>query len=621
MSNDDFFLNMFNALSNEDFEEIPVEIEEFVTSENFLKLPPLSEYQYTMIKAGSQIYKYETLVSLYGEEKAAKRWKETFNEIILQLGKGSGKDYTSTIACAYIVYLLLCLKDPSAYYGKPSDDSIDILNIAVNSDQAKNVFFKNFKKRIEKCPWFAGKFTPTAVSIEFIKSVNVYSGHSEREAFEGLNLFAAVLDEISAFGLESKTGNVHANTAQATYDMYRASVDSRFADFGKLFLLSFPRYKGDYIQMKYENNDKDLGPLGAVLEKEVIIRTHTFKIVPDLPDGYEGNEFTIEWEEDHITKYRDPGVFALKRPTWEVNPTVRIDSPAMIRQFKNNLADALGRFACMPSDSTDDAFFKNKEAIVNSFVKRNGVDNNGVFLDDFRPEPNTKYFVHVDLSKVHDRCAVAMAHVDSWVKTDIGDHYSETYPIVHVDSVRWWKPSHDKPMDYKEVVDHIVALKGRGFNLKLVTFDRWNSNDTMNLLNTYHISTDTLSVANKHYDDFLSVMYDKRLIGPNITELVEELRQLRYIKDKIDHPRTGFKDLSDAVCGAIFDAVEGTPKPVNEEVEALTYAQLRAKLRREQGEAAEIAEAISQRAGEVINPPRRNKPEWLNEYLATAKLV
>jgi len=617
----DFFLDVFNALSDEDFEEIPVEIEEFVTSEKFLKLPPLSDHQYTMIKAGSQIYKYETLLALYGEEKANKRWKETHNEIILQLGKGSGKDYTSTIVCTYIVYLLLCLKDPSAYYGKPSDDTIDIVNVAVNADQAKNVFFANFVKRIRSCPWFAGKYNDTQISIEFIKSVRVFSGHSQREAFEGLNLFLAVLDEISAFDLESTSGNIKAATAQATYDMYKQSVNSRFPDFGKVYLLSFPRFKGDYIQMKYENDDEDLGPLGAVVEKEVIIRTHHFKLDPDLPDGTEGNEFDIEWEEDHILRYRYPGVFALKRPSWEVNPTIKIDSPAMVIAFHSNKADALGRFACMPSDSVDAAFFKNKQAIEDSFVAPNGVDNDGVFLDDFRPKPDTKYFVHVDLAKVHDRCAVALAHVDSWVNVKVGEHYSEMYPIVRVDAVRWWKPSHDKPMDYKDVSDYIISLKQRGFDLKLVTFDRWNSNDTMNLLGTYHIKTDLLSVANKHYDDFLSVMYDKRLVGPRIPELVEELRMLRYVKDKVDHPRAGFKDLSDAVCGAIFDAVAHTPKPVNQEVEALTYAQLRAKLRQEQAEQAEMDSAVPDRPGEVIRPPKAQKPDWLEDYLARATML
>lgn len=611
---DNFFNDIFNALSGEEFEERPVMIEEFVTSEEYLNLPPLSEYQYQMIRHGSQIYRYETLVALYGEDVADKRWKETCNEIILQLGKGSGKDYTSTIVCAYVVYLLLCLKDPAKYYGKPPGDTIDIINIAVNADQAKNVFFSNFAKRIKDCPWFYGKYEIKTNSIEFTKGVRAFSGHSQREAFEGLNLFLAVLDEISAFAMESNTGNERADTADATYKMYRASVDSRFPDFGKVYLLSFPRFKKDYIQIRYEGDPEADPPIkGAVAEKEVIMRKHKFKLDPNLPEGTEGNEFEIEWEEDHILRYNYPRMFALKRPTWEVNPIVDIDSPAMVRQFHENLADALGRFACMPSDNVDTAFFKNKESIENSFVAHNGVDDRGVFWEGFKPKPDTKYFAHVDLSKVHDRCAIAVAHVEKWINIKVGDHYSEFYPVVHVDAVRWWKPSKDKPMDYKEVEKFILDVKRRGINLKLVTFDRWNSNDTMNTLKQYHINTDLLSVANKHYDDFLNVMYDNRLVGPKIPELIEELRMLRYIKDKVDHPRSGYKDLSDAVCGAIFNAVSHTTKPANEEVEVLSYQDI---IKRR---AAEEAERKMLNDG-VIRAPKRDMPTNLQEYLSSAKL-
>lgn len=612
----DFFDDVFNALSGEDFEERPVEIEEFVTSEDYLNLPPLSHYQYQMIRAGSQIYRYETLVALYGEEKADKRWKETCTEVVLQLGKGSGKDYTSTIVCAYVVYLLLCLKDPAKYYGKPSGDTIDIVNIAVNADQARNVFFANFVKRIKSCRWFEGKYDIKATSIEFDKAIRAFSGHSEREAFEGLNLFLAVLDEISAFELESKTGNERANTADATYQMYRASVDSRFPDFGKVLLLSFPRFEKDYIQLRYEGDpDADPPVIGAVAEKEVIMRKHTFKIDPDLPDGTEGNEFDIEWEEDHIIRYTAPRLFALRRPTWEVNPTVDINSPAMVRQFRTNKADALGRFACMPSDNVDSSFFKNKEAIKRAFSATNGVDNDGVFRSDFRPKPGVRYYMHVDLSKVHDRCAVAMAHVEKWVSVQVGNT-QETYPVVRVDAVRWWKPSKEEPMDYKAVTDYILNVKRRGFDIRLVTFDRWQSNDVMNFLNDHHIKTELLSVANKHYDDFLTTMYDDRLIGPAIPELLDELRLLRYIKDKVDHPRAGYKDLSDAVCGAIFNAIDHTPKQRDTEVEVKTYADI-IKQRREEEEARR--EAMS--ANGVIVAPKRQIPPELDEWLSGARLL
>ena len=244
--------NVFlDALEGDEFSEKPASLEDFVTSKDYLGLPPLSQYQYQMIRASTQIYKRETLHKIYGEEEGEKIWKQTCSEVILQLGKGSGKDYTSTIACAYMVHLLLCLSDPARYYGKPPGDAIDIINIAINAIQANRVFFKGFNQRIEKSPWFQGKYIAKANMVEFDKSVTVHSGHSEREAWEGYNVLVVILDEISGIELESTSGHDQAKTASAIYKMYRASVNSRFPDFGKVILLSFPRFKNDYIQQRY----------------------------------------------------------------------------------------------------------------------------------------------------------------------------------------------------------------------------------------------------------------------------------------------------------------------------------------------------------------------------------
>lgn len=139
------FSDIIDILDNEEFEERPVDLRTFVTNPAYLGLPPLSEYQYSLIEKSSQIYKESTLIKLFGEDEGTRIFKQTANEVIAQLGKGSGKDYCSTIATAYIVYLLLCLKDPASYYGKPPGDAIDILNIAINAQQANNVFLKDLK--------------------------------------------------------------------------------------------------------------------------------------------------------------------------------------------------------------------------------------------------------------------------------------------------------------------------------------------------------------------------------------------------------------------------------------------------------------------------------------------
>ncbi len=554
------FDDLIDILDGEEFEEKPVDLRTFVNDPNYLGLPPLSEHQYTLIEKSSQIYKEATLIKLFGEQEGKVRFKQTANEVVAQLGKGSGKDYCSTIAVAYIVYLLLCLKDPATYYGKPPGDSIDIINIAINSQQASNVFFKGFKTRIEKSPWFTGKYTDKASEIKFDKAITVHSGHSEREAWEGYNVIVVILDEISGFAIENTTGHEQAKTGAAIYDMYRASVDSRFPDFGKVILLSFPRYKNDYIQQRYD---------AVVAEKQTIIRDHRFKMYEELPDGTEGNEFTVEWEEDNIISYKIPRVFALKRPTWEINPVRKIDDFKVA--FFTNPTDALSRFACMPPEAID-AFFKSREKIEKAFNKAHlAVDNFGRLEEWFIPDPDKEYFIHVDLAQKHDHCAVAMAHVNKWVNVKVTDTYSQPAPVVEIDAVRYWTPTSDKSVDFTEVKDYILSLKTRGFKIRVCTFDRWNSHDMMQQLKQYGINTEILSVAKKHYDDMAMVVAEERLTGPHIKLLIDELLQLKIMRDRVDHPRKGSKDLADAVCGSIFNSISRSKFDTNQEIKIHTY--------------------------------------------------
>lgn len=555
------FDDFLEALKDNHFEETPVDAKTFVESTDYLGQPGLSNIQYDIVEAMSQIYRKEDLQNLMGYEEGARYYeKYTKNEIILQLGKGSGKDFTSTVACAYIVYKLLCLKDPARYFGKPTGDAIDLINVAINAQQAKNVFFKGFKTKIEKSPWFAGKYNPKADSIEFDKSITVYSGHSERESHEGLNLLLAVLDEISGFASEVGTGNEQGKTAENIYKAFRGSVDSRFPDLGKVVLLSFPRYPGDFISERYES---------VIADKEVIEKKHEFVINPLLPEDDKDNRFEISWDEDQILSYKYPGVFALKRPTWEVNPTRKIDDFKIA--FMTDLGDAMMRFACVPTFASD-AFFKQADKVRACMTLRNPVDTFKRFDESFKPDPNKKYYVHADLAQKHDKCAVAIAHVEKWVNIQVINNYEQVAPIVVVDAVAWWEPKVEGPVNLSEVKQWIQNLRRIGFDIGMVSFDRWQSFDIQNELNQVGMKTDTVSVAKKHYEDMAMLVYEERLVMPAIELLFEELTQLKIMKnDKVDHPRKKSKDLADAVCGAIFGAISHTPKSIDSEVEVHTF--------------------------------------------------
>ena len=555
------FDDFLDALKSDNFAERPVDAKTFVEGESYLGQPPLSQVQYDIVEAMSQIYKLEDLIDIMGDTEGRRYYnKYTKNEVILQLGKGSGKDFTSTVACAYIVYKLLCLKDPARYFGKPSGDAIDIINVAINAQQAKNVFFKGFKTKIERSPWFAGKFYAKADSIEFDHAITVYSGHSERESHEGLNLILAVLDEISGFASEVATGNDQGKTADNIYKAFRASVDSRFPDLGKVALLSFPRYPGDFISQRYDT---------VIADKEVVTKTHRFVMNPELPEDQEGNYLDIEWEEDTIISYKYPGMFALKRPTWVVNPTRKIDDFKLA--FFTDMGDAMQRFACVPTFSSD-RFFKQEDKIREAMSIRNPLDTHRRFEESFKPDPDKIYYVHADLAQKHDKCAVAIAHVDKWVNLQVLKDYQQVAPIVVVDAVAWWEPKVEGPVNLSEVKQWIQNLRRLGFNIGMVSFDRWQSFDIQNELKQVGMRTDTVSVAKKHYEDMAMLVYEDRLVMPAIELLFEELIELKIVKqNRVDHPRKSSKDLADAVCGAIFGAISHTPKDQNLEVEIHTF--------------------------------------------------
>lgn len=557
------FDDFLSALDDDPFDEHPVDVRTFVHDEMYLGQPELSDIQYDVVEAGSQIYRLEDLMRFMDEKEAKQHYdKYTKNEVILQCGKGSGKDYVSTVTTAYVVYKLLCLKDPAKYFGKPSGDAIDIINIAINAQQARNVFFKGFKLKIERSPWFAGKYDAKADNVEFDKAVTVYSGHSERESHEGLNLILAVLDEISGFAQDSVSGNENAKTGDAIYKAFRASVDSRFPDFGKVLLLSFPRYQGDFISKRYGE---------VILEKETVLKNHSFLINPDL-GNIEGNQFSIEWEEDHILSYKVPKVYAIKRPTWDVNPTRNISDFEQL--FVADYGDAIMRFACMPTFSSD-AFFKQREKLEQSMTHRNPIDNYRRFDSAFEPDPEKIYFVHADLAQKHDKCAVAIAHVDKWVEIKSFNDYKQIVPFVIVDAIAWWEPRKEGPVDLSEVKNWIIHLRRSGFNLGLVTFDRWQSFDIQQELKAVGIKTDTLSVAKKHYEDLAMLIYEERVAIPRIELLLEEMSELKIVSDKkVDHPRKKSKDLADAMCGAVYNAISHTPRNTNQEISIHSWKSL-----------------------------------------------
>lgn len=543
--------DFLDALSEDEFEDTPVDLDTFMYDKKYLGRSYggsnkiiLSPIQREIIERGSDIYNHDTNVKLYGLERANKLLEDRVRYLLLMLGKGSGKDFMTRIICAYITHKLLCLRDPSGYFGKPTGEEISLVNLALDANQASTVFFGPLKKMLERSEWFSERIVnPHIKDIEFKKDIFLYSMHSNPEAAEGKNVIVAVLDEIDGFTVEGASEGMFTYLEQA--------VVSRFAENGKVIALSFPRSKDGWIFTKY---DEVVGK-----NKNVVTHTHVFKLNNNLPDGTEGNEFTVTWTEDEVTGYEEDNWFALKAPTFRVNPGVKLENykGVFLGDLKRGTSETLMRVCANPPDHNSESFFKDHAMLENVFSHMNGWDEENQAFK-YNGDDRFEYFIHVDLSKVSDRTVVALAHVDHWKAIQIGDSIEgDVKPHVVIDLFRVWEPTPNKHVNNAEVADFILEINAR-FNLRLVTFDRWGSIDMIKYLNDRGVEAERLSLERKHYMEFRLAAQDGRLQGPEDKRLLKELKNLILNKvGKVDHPdgKEHFNDISEACCGSIFNCV------------------------------------------------------------------
>lgn len=530
-------LDDFVALLEEDeLIEEPVDLDTFIFDKRYLgnaKIKKISDTQRLIIEQLSQVYKPHTLKRLYGEEEGQRIWDNSVSELVAMCGKGGGKDFSTRIGFAYAIYKLHCLRDPIGYYDKALGTYIDLLNIAVNAEQAQRVFFQPLKNLLEISPYFREKgFEPRKSTLEFHSCpIRLHSGNSESEAWEGLDLMLVVLDEIAAFKTDSSFAKSNPGgqrlSASAIYRMSKASVVSRFPDVGKVILLSFPRYQGDFICQRYD---------------EAANESHVLRI---------------------------------KAPTWVMNPFVTREM--LEPEFKRNPIDSAQRFGCEPPEMVD-AFFRDPERVRQCFkgfwtvinegtddekrvLKENEalipIDDQGRLKPWFKAKDDYTRYIHVDLGLKRDRAAICMVHSPGTRKVEVEYGVHEHLPVIKMDLIHYWEAQPGKEIDFQGIREFIKLL-ARKFPVGLVTFDRWNSVDMIQILNKRGINCDQHSVKRNDYDTLATALYDGRFSGYFHHTLVEdELLKLQVLDNgKVDHPEGMHDDLAQALAGAVWNCVE-----------------------------------------------------------------
>lgn len=548
--NDVHFLLDNVGIVNDVWKERPVTATEFF--ETYLNEPCYPEQQ-------------KFIDSVLGENPL--EWNTHYQEAIALIGKGGGKDRTIAKLLIYLCYKLQCLKNPQRFLNEkaPDDDSIDIVNISLNSKLAKKVFFKYFTSMVRKCRypaiqgqreqdrknWFVTHgldFKKHILDREVVFPGNItcHSLDSTEYSFEGLNVLVCVFDEVGGFLPEK---------AKEIYEAVTDTQFSRFAEKRKTLLLSFPRDKNDFMMIRYR-------------------------------------------ESEH-----EPGTFRIRAATWEWN----------LRRKKSDFADkytknpeAAKRVYEGICDVSEGGYFKFKEQL--EYVIKNNNNQNPIKGDlviirslkvlEFKPffvsDPNAIYFIHGDTAKGKeggDCFGFCMAHFVPKMKTNISDiHIKKLLDLegldltsykniesfgIKIDLYFQLKAPRGGEILFDDVLEFILNLKkGGNFNIKKVTFDGYQSLNLIQNLNKAGIEAEELSVDKntEPYDTLKSVIYRGVLeTYPNFVAL-RELDELLFTdRGKIDHPvesfrrsseegdKRGSKDVADSMAGAVHSCLSSMP--------------------------------------------------------------
>ena len=141
----------YSDLLYEDYKEIPVDIETFITNDNYLGRA------WKDSSGNLKLYPFwlERLKELFPDNLTT-----SVNNFIASGARGLGKSEVSVGACcAYLMYRVMCLKDPLEYFGLKPTEKVCFAFMNITKTLSEEIAVDKFQKTIQMSPWFMARGT------------------------------------------------------------------------------------------------------------------------------------------------------------------------------------------------------------------------------------------------------------------------------------------------------------------------------------------------------------------------------------------------------------------------------------------------------------------------------
>lgn len=558
--------DLFNTLKNADFKERPVDILTFILNDYYLG------NAWHTSDGHSKLYPFweNELKKLFD--------KETFcrvNNIIISGARGLGKSEIAVAIICYFIYVVMCLKNPLEYFGLKPTEKICFAFMNITKGATEEIALSKFQKTIQLSPWFTSKGRLTTYKNEPYweppEPISIIIGSTPTDV-RGKPILCAFFDEISF--VRNKDIEKQKEIALDMIDTAIGGMKTRFITKGKnpclLILASSKRSEKSFLEQHMKNSLKAQGSNLHIIDQAVwkvkppgTYSKETFKIAL-------GNKFLVSQiipDNEDETIWIEKGYHILEVPE-SLKPEFIMDMERALCDFAGISSSEISKYI------NAQAFMECiDESIKNPFTKEiievgNSKEDTSQYYDYFDLSTIPKWlkakplWIHMDMSISGDRTGIAgTCIIGKQPSTDkenqSNDLFYQTLFGVAIKAPKGQQISFQKNRNF------IIWLKEQGFNIKGISTDSFQSYDTGELLsqkgfNYTQISVDRVgsNLICIPYQNFKTTIYEKRLKVFKSQLLIKEVTDLeRNLNNgRVDHPSQGSKDLSDAVCGSLYNA-------------------------------------------------------------------
>lgn len=460
-----------------------------------------------------------------------------YSEMVLECGMRGSKTSTTSIIVTYEYFKLLQHDDPASHFGLMPGSLIAMLVLATSEDQAQDTLFAAIKGRVENSPYFQGLINQKKLIVNTLdiyspdKQLLLWAGHSRSAGLVGRTLMIFAMDEGNRFGVDGQGGasgiDMYSNVGKGTLTLRKHGA--------KKIVISSAWCEGDITDVLYQKAE----------------------------DGAE-----------HILAFR--------LATWDINPQFALlkeEHPEIQAEYQTRGIEAARDYAGI-RPGIEENFF-NKATIKKAMVSECPLKYEPYEREVAGEDGTVRTYAAVNITVPEGfnipGALFSYGHCDPGLKRD-SFGYASGHPFydpetglvkVKIDALVEWRPV-DKgrgriyPVDYENVDSELVRIAPQ-IKLKRLTFDHWNSAYMIQRLYAAGVSTEEFkssfsqAVQREIYQVLREWINAERVIlpkpedSPAAAKLFKELTELRLMNGRrIDHPKTGSKDMSDALACVVW---------------------------------------------------------------------